>query len=56
MRYQLTFVEQGQPQVVRVKEVWQLPDAYTDTSRAFPVVYMLDAERAFGMAADALTA
>jgi hypothetical protein len=23
MRYQLTFVEQGQPEVVRVTEVWQ---------------------------------
>jgi hypothetical protein len=32
-----------------------LPDTYTDTTRAFPVVYVLDAERAFGMAADALT-
>jgi uncharacterized protein len=29
-----------------------LPDAYTDTTKAFPVVYVLDAERAFGMASD----
>jgi uncharacterized protein len=29
-----------------------LPDAYADATRSFPVVYVLDAERSFGMAAD----
>jgi uncharacterized protein len=29
-----------------------LPDAYADGTRSFPVVYVLDAERSFGMAAD----
>jgi uncharacterized protein len=29
-----------------------LPDAYADATRSFPVVYVLDAERSFGMVAD----